>query len=112
MIYPKLVRKKDCKTNIHVCIYEEGISEEGEPIIALEGDFKCNYQEKAKRILTKEKVFIELTAKALFYEDIAPNISSISGGEVTIFGEKRKIYKGTKARNPDGTVNYIELEIM
>ena len=112
MIYPKLVRKEDCKTDIHIVLYEEGTSEEGEPIIALEGDFKCNYQDKAKRALTPEKVLIELTAKAFFCEDIAPNLPVISGGEVTIFGEKREIYQGTKARNPDGTVNYVELEIM
>lgn len=112
MIYPKLVRKEDCKTDIHIVLYEEGTSEEGEPIIALEGDFKCNYQDKAKRVLTPEKVLIELTAKAFFCEDIAPNLPVISGGEVTIFGKKREIYQGTKARNPDGTVNYVELEIM
>lgn len=112
MIYPKLVREKDCKTDIHVILYEEGTTEEGEPIIALEGDFKCNYQDKAKRVLTQDKVLIQLTAKAFFCEDIAPNLSVISGGKVTIFGEKREIYQGTKARNLDGTVNYVELEIM
>ena len=112
MVYPRLVRKKDCKTDIHVVLYAEGTTEEGEPIKALEGDFKCNYQDKAKRILTQEKVLIELTGKALFCEDIAPNLAVISGGEVTVFGQTRRIYQGTKARNPDGTVNYTELEIM
>ena len=112
MVYPKLVRKSNCKTDIHVVLYAEGNTEEGEPIIALEGDFKCNYQDKAERVLTQEKVFVELTAKAIFYEDIAPNLSAISGGEVTVFGETRRIYQGRKARNPDGTVNYVELEIM
>ena len=107
MVYPKLVRKKDCKTDIHVVLYEEGTTEDGEPIIALEDDFKCNYQDKAKRILTAEKVMIELTAKALFCEDIAPNLPVN-----ILFGQTRRIYQGTKARNPDGTVNYVELEIM
>lgn len=111
MIYPKLVREKDCKIDIHVVLYE-GITEDGEPIVALEDDFKCNYQDKAKRVLNSEKVFVYLTAKAFFIGDIAPNLSVIYGGTVTIFGEKRQIYQGTKARNPDGTVNYTELEIM
>jgi len=112
MVYPRLVRKQDCKTDIHVVLYEEGTTEEGEPIIALEDDLKCNYQDKAKRVLTAEKVLIQLTAKAYFVGDIAPSLSVISGGKVTIFGETRQIYQGTKARNPDGSVNYTELEIM
>lgn len=112
MIYPKLVREKDCKTDIHIVLYGEGTTEDGEPIIALEEDLKCNYQDKAKRVLTAEKVIIQLTAKAYFVGDIAPNLTVISGGQVTIFGETRSIYQGTKARNPDGTVNFTELEIM
>jgi hypothetical protein len=112
MKYPNLVREKDCKTDIHVILYEEGTSEEGAPIIALEGNFKCNYQDKAKRVLTAEKVLIQLTSVAYLPKDIAPDLPVISGGKVTIFGETREIYQGTKARNPDGTVNYTMLEIM
>lgn len=112
MVYPQLVRKKECKTDIHVVLYAEGTTEDGEPIIALESDLKCNYQDKAKRVLTAEKVWVQITAKAYFVGDIAPSLPVISGGKVTIFGETRQIYQGTKARNPDGSVNYTELEIM
>lgn len=112
MVYPRLVRKKECKTDIHVVLYAEGTTEDGEPIIAFEDDLKCNYQDKAKRVLTAEKVLIQLTAKAYFVGDIAPNLAVISGGKITVFGETRQIYQGTKARNPDGSVNYTELEIM
>ena len=48
MNYPKLVRKEQCKTDIHVVLYGEGTTEDGEPVIALEDDFKCNYQTKLK----------------------------------------------------------------
>lgn len=112
MNYPKLVRKEQCKTDIHVVLYGEGTTEDGEPVIALEDDFKCNYQDKAKRVLSAEKVVIQLTAKAYFVGDIAPDLAVISGGLVTVFGETRSIYQGAKARNPDGTVNFTELEIM
>lgn len=111
MIYPKLVRKKDCKTDIHVVLYKEETTEDGAPIIALEDDFKCNYQDKAKRVLTDEKTIVQITAVALFYEDIAPDMPIIHSGKVTIFGQERDIFQGTKARNPDGTVNYVRLEI-
>ena len=110
MNYPKLVRI--CKTDIHVVLYAEEITEDGAPKIALEGDFKCNYQDKAKRVITAEQKIIQLTAKALFDGDIAPDLAVISSGTVTVFGETRQIYQGTKSRNPDGTVNFTELEIM
>ncbi|MCI8641027.1 MAG: hypothetical protein HFJ59_04050 [Clostridia bacterium] len=112
MKYPKLVRKENCKTDIHIVLYGEETTEDGEPIIALDTNLKCNYQDKAKRVLTAEKVIIQLTAKAYFVGDIAPELSVISGGQVTVFGKTRLIYQGTKARNPDGTVNFTELEIM
>lgn len=112
MKYPSLVRKSLCKTDIHVAIYGEEISEEGMPIVALEKDLKCNYQDKARKILTEKQITIQITGKAYFCGDIAPNLAVISAGQVIIFGETRQIYKGTKARNPDGTVNYTELELM
>ena len=112
MKYPKLVRKENCKTDINIVLYGEGSTEDGEPIIALDTNLKCNYQDKAKRVLTAEKVIIQITAEAYFVGDIAPELAVISGGQVTVFGETRSIYQGTKARNPDGTVNFTKLEIM
>ena len=93
-------------------MYSDEISEEGAPLIVLEDDFKCNYQNKAKRVLTSEKVTIQVTGICLFSQDIAPEITDIHSGKVTVFGKERDIVQGTKARNPDGTVNYIELDIV
>ena len=93
-------------------MYSDDISEEGAPQIALEDDFKCNYQNKAKRVLTSEKVSVQVTGICLFHEDIAPNMTDIHSGKVTVFGKERDIIQGTKARNPDGTVNYVELDIV
>jgi formylmethanofuran dehydrogenase subunit C len=48
----------------------------------------------------------------LVYEDpgeTAPYI--IASGYVVIFGRKREIVKGCKARNLDGTVNYTRLDV-
>ena len=112
MKYPSLVRKQDCKTDIHVVLYSDEISEEGAPIIVLENDFKCNYQNKAKRVLTDEKVSVQVTGTCLFHEDIAPNITDLHSGKVIIFGKERDIAQGIKARNPDGSVNYVELDIV
>lgn len=111
MKYPCLVQKNVCRTPIHVEINQEGISEDGEPLKALEIDTLCNYQDKAKTILTDDKKTVVITGCAYFRGDIAPDLPVISGGTATLFGVTRRIYTGEKARNPDGTVNYTRLDL-
>lgn len=112
MRYPDLVPARTCKTPINVHIDQEGVSEEGEPLVALDADLMCNYQDAAKTILTAEKKLVEIAGTALFCGDICPGLPVISGGTVTIFGVERRIAIGQKARNPDGTVNYTKLEVV
>lgn len=112
MRWPELVPDRICLTPIHIKIEQEGISEEGEPLLAIEGNYKCNYQDSAYRTLNEQQKLIVLNGKAYFNGDIAPTIPTITGGEAIVFGVKRRIHKGTKARNPDGTVNYTLLELI
>lgn len=70
---------------------------------------KCNYQDKAKTVWSAEKKAVQITGTALFPGDICPDLPVISGGDAIIFGVKRQIVQGTKARNPDGTVNFTEV---
>jgi len=110
--YPCLVDKRFCKTDIHVEITPEGVNKYGEPFEATVIDTKCNYQDTAKTVLTAGKVLVQLSGIALFPGDIAPNLPAISGGTATVYEVQRTIFRGTKARNPDGTVNYTKLELM
>lgn len=111
MKYPCLVPKRLCRTDIHVCIDQEGLSEDGGPIPAFEADLKCNYQDTAKTVLTAEGKQVQLSGVALFPGDICPELPILSGGTVTVFGTERAIYQGNKARNPDSTVNFTELRL-
>ncbi len=113
MNYPCLVLKKDCTTPVVVTLYEEGVSRTGGPLICLDkAELRGNYQDRAKTIFTKEKKEVTMTGSLYFRGDICPESPVISGGEVEIFGVKRQIVLGMKARNPDGTVNYTKLELM
>lgn len=134
MKFPCLIPKKFCNTYISLIIDQEGISEYGEPLEPIVFSGRCNYQDKARRILTEDKKIIEISGTALFPGDICPEMFAISGGEATIYENgvtiypnenvfpdndvyankgklivKRRIYQGRKARNPDGTVNYTEV---
>lgn len=112
MKYPCLIPKRLCKTEIHVHLESEDLNNLGEPVSILELDLKCNFQDRAKTILTAEKKLVQITGTALFPGDIAPGFSSLGGGTVTVFGETRRIEQGSKNRNPDGTVNYCSLEVI
>lgn len=112
MKYPELVPKRLCKTPIHVHLESEEITNMGEPEKILDLDLMCNFQDRAKTILTAEKKLVQITGTAMFHGDIAPEMPTLSGGTITVFGEERRIEQGMKARNPDGTVNFCQLEVV
>ncbi len=112
MKYPSLVRPHFCQTPVTVVLYGEGLSEDGAPEIAFESELLCNWQDGAKTVLTDKQKRVDIVGAALFNGDICPDLAVISGGYVEAFGVRRTIAKGRKARNPDGTVNYTELDVM
>ena len=110
MRYPKLVRPELQKTPIRIVIDTEDIDEDGAPVSAFTADLTCNWQDGAKVELTAEQKYVRITGTALFDGDICPGIPVIASGYGVIFGEKRQIAEGQKARNPDGTVNFTEVK--
>ena len=112
MRYPRLVPEHLCKTPCIVTLYGEGLEEDGSPEILFQKELYCNYQDCAKTLLTAQKKFVQITGTAYFSCDIAPDVPVISAGTFTVFGVTREIQQGTKARNPDGTVNYTMLEVI
>lgn len=109
MKWPCLIQKSFCKTEIVLELEQEGINEYGEPLKPFRYAGQCNYQDEAKRIWTDQKKIVAITGVALFPGDICPSLPVISGGSAIVHGVTRRIWKGTKARNPDGTVNYTEV---
>lgn len=112
MRYPCLILTQFCKTDIKVTVDQEGTNVYGDPLESFKWSGQCNYQDKGKTVLTAEKKLIQLSGCALIPGDIAPEMPTISGGSVMVYGIERRIYEGTKARNPDGTVNYTRLDVI
>lgn len=55
---------------------------------------------------------MQLQATALFRGDIAPELEVLVGTVTTKNGGSWVIHSSSRARNPDGTVNYTCLELM
>ena len=108
--WPCLVLPQFCKTSIQVTIECEDLNENGVPVtIGWEG--MCNYQDQSKRVYKDDKVVVQVVGICLIPGDIAKDLSVLPSGKVTVNGIERNMIKGIKARNPDGTVNYTQLEL-
>jgi hypothetical protein len=111
MKWPSLVLPWTQSTAISASIDAEGIDEDGAPITAGEWTGECNWQDVSSRRYTTDKLSVDVAASLYITGDPLPSIAHITGGTVTIDGDVREILKGTKARNPDGTVNYTRLDL-
>lgn len=105
--------KKLLNNECDVRIYQEGLSEEGEPLTSLDLEKqKCRFVEKTKIIINPDGKKVELVGKVILLGDIAPDIKKISGGEVIINGSKYEIYQASRPRNPDGSIHHTSLELI
>lgn len=109
-MWPRLVPARVCKTPC-IVILTDGCGEDGAPKEVAKLTLKCNWQDKPRQTLSAERQLIQLGGTALFDGDIAPEVDVLAG-TVEIYGTNWTIYRGSKCRNPDGTVNYTKLELM
>lgn len=109
-MWPRLVTPRMCKTSCTITL-TDGCGEDGAPREVARLSLKCNWQDSPRQILNAERQLIQLSGTALFDGDIAPEVDVLAG-TAEICGSVWTIYRGTKCRNPDGTVNYTKLELM
>ena len=64
MKYPCLVPRRLCRTDIHIRLESEDTDHHGQPERVLDLDLKCNFQDRAKTILTAEKKLVQITGTA------------------------------------------------
>ena len=109
-MWPRLVPSKVCKTPCTV-ILTDGFGEDCAPEEVAKLDLRCNWKDEPRQVLNAERQVIQLGGTALFKGDIAPELNVLAG-TVEIYGTTWTIHRGSKCRNPDGTVNYTKLELM
>ncbi|MEG1407501.1 MAG: hypothetical protein RSD23_06550 [Ruthenibacterium sp.] len=108
MQWPSLVPAAMCCVPV-VLHLTDGINENGTPREVLTLATVCNYSGKAGWSMDAQRQLVKYTASALFTGDLAPQLQNLTG-TATLLGGAMTISGFCRARNPDGTVNYVKLE--
>ncbi len=108
--FPKIPEEM-FKTDVRIILYDNELNENGEPIIVHDAEHKCIWSDKRKRTVDSEKRIIDLEGSIVVDGDVAPDTKAADGYAV-IYGEKLKIYKVKRARNPDGSVHHTTMELI
>lgn len=109
MKYPKLVRHAEI--DVHITVLSDDINEFNERETILDADFKCNYQSTGMTKTSDKSTSPEVTGCIFINGDIIPKYEDVTNGYAVIFAKKHEISGIQKARNPDGTVNYVRIDI-
>lgn len=113
MKWPQLVPPQACCTPITVRL-QTGLNLDGSPKRETVYEGKCNYSERSRQVMNAERQLIQLNACALIPGDIAPGRDIAGEAVVRAAGAEtvRVIYSASRGRNPDGTVNFTQLEMI
>ena len=110
MKWPSLVQPWAAQTPVTVHLIgpmdEDGTAKELACIAA-----RCSCNQKQHKVMTPDRQLIQLEGTLLFPGDLAPDVPVLMG-TVEYMGRDLRIYRGSRACNPDGTVNYTQLEVM
>lgn len=110
MRWPQLVKPWACKTAVTVRLTGEA-GEDGAPVEIAAIETVCSFNEKQKRVLDEKRQMVTLEGTLLFAGDLAPDVPELAG-TVETGGRRWTIYRASRARNPDGSVNFTQLEVM
>lgn len=111
MRFPRLVAPLAASTAVTVAVEAGGIDADGAPVEGASWSGAVNWQDVSSRAFLPNREEASVSARLYADGDILPEVAFIEGGTVAAFGESRRIVKGSKARNPDGTVNYTRLDL-
>lgn len=111
--WPQLVPPQACCTPITVRL-QTGLNLDGTPKQETIFEGKCNYSERSRQVMNAERQLVQLNACALIPGDIAPGRDIAGEAVVRAAGAEtvRIIYNASRARNPNGIVNYTQLELI
>ena len=109
MRWPRLVLPFTQTVAVEAVVDADGLDEDGAPMVAATWEGPCNWQDSTSRRFATDRSEVQVSAVLYVDGDPFPGLWSVSGGWVTIGGDRRALVRARKNRNPDGTVNNTEL---
>lgn len=88
-----------------------GTNEDGAKEVVSTIVVKARVEQGNSVVYTKEGEKITLSMKLFIFEQFEAFPDDLSGF-CTVYGNKYDIFKGSKKRNPDGSINHIVVELM
>ena len=70
----------------------------------------CFFSQSSKRVQNKEGLWVPLAGTVQIQGDIAPDMLVITG-KCSVNGSETYICRGTKRRNPDGSIHHTFIEL-
>lgn len=112
MRWPRLVPRWARKTPVTL-YFTNGETPEGAPNVVKTVETLCSYREQGTPVLDAERRYVRGGSVVLLDGDPAPELAQLEGEACVAGGAvRRRIALAKRGRNPDGTVNYTELELM
>jgi hypothetical protein len=112
MVERLLFPRKLAVTLYTATLWQEGIGEDGAPLVHSTVRGLCIFSEHAKRTVDKDGKTITLNGRMMVEGDLAPALPTIAAGEVVIGDKHMQIHAGHRPRNPNGTVHHTTLELI
>lgn len=108
--WPCLVPKCVCRHKATVML-ESGMDAAGSPETVKTLEVMANLSESGKQILTADRRLVRLSASLTVPGDIAPGTELEGWVNVDGWETPRRIAGYLRGRNPDGTVNFVRLDL-
>ncbi len=106
--FPRKLANKKCIVEP----FKDGLSADGEQEILFSKEYLCIFDEKMHIKLSKDGKELVSSGVILIEGDISPENPSLNGGNVLISDVKYSILRISRVRNPDGSVNHTQVDLM
>jgi len=100
------------QTNYSLKLFSDEVTKSGDNECIAEKAGSCIFVEKSQTVIDSESKKVNAKGYLIIKGDIAPNVSKLCNGVVTVNRQKFSVIAVDRVRNPDGTVYSTEVFLL